>query len=86
VTLRLRDEGLHWRAIEGEVVAVDMRTSSYLGANPSGALLWRALAEGASRDDLVELLVGRFGINRARAGKDTDAFLGRLRAEGLLAE
>jgi hypothetical protein len=85
-TLHLRPEALPWREIEGEVVAVDMETSSYLGANEAGAVLWRALAVGATKEELAELLVARFGIDPERAAADTEAFLAQLREGGLLAE
>ncbi len=84
--LRLRPEALQWREIEGEVVAVDLETSSYLGANAAGAVLWRALAVGATKEELVALLVAEFGIDAAQAATDTDAFLAQLRESGLLAE
>jgi hypothetical protein len=84
--LRLRPEALQWREIEGEVVAVDLETSSYLGANAAGAVLWRSLAVGATKEELVALLVAEFGIDAAQAATDTDAFLAQLRESGLLAE
>ena len=85
MTFKLRDEALHWRQIEDEVVAVDMKTSAYLGANPAGALLWEALADGATKDALANLLVERFSIDESRAAADVDAFLAQLDEAGLLA-
>jgi 2-keto-3-deoxy-L-rhamnonate aldolase RhmA len=82
--LRLRDEGLKWREIEGEMVAVDIRTSTYISANPSGMALWEALSEGTSREALAERLVDAFGIDRERAAADVDAFLADLRGRDLL--
>jgi len=78
MTMKIRGDALHWREIEAELVAVDMRTASYLGANPAGALLWQSLATGATRDDLVAALVERFGIDAEQAATDTDAFLAQL--------
>jgi hypothetical protein len=84
---RLRGEGLSWRRVEGEVVAVDVPTSTYLTANESGTLLWEALAgDGATRDELTTLLVDRFGLDHEAAGADVDAFLVQLRAQGVLDE
>ncbi len=84
--LRLRPEALQWREIEGEVVAVDLETSSYLGANESGAVLWRALATGATREELAALLVAEFEIDAEQAARDTDTFIDQLRENDLLAE
>ena len=85
MTFKLRDDALHWRQIEDEVVAVDMNTAAYLGANPAGALLWGALAEGATKDELERLLVQQFSIDESQAAADVDAFLAQLDEAGLLA-
>jgi hypothetical protein len=84
--LRLRTRDLSWRDIDGEIVAVDVASSSYLSANPAGALLWSMLATGASRDELADRLVGTFGIERERADADVAAFLDSLSARNLLDE
>lgn len=85
-TYRLREQGLNWRTIDSELVAVDVPTSLYLTANTSGALLWRALSEGATRETLVEQLVSAFAIDRLRAETDVDAYLADLDKRGLLEE
>jgi hypothetical protein len=82
--ISLRKDELAWKEIERELVAVDVRSSTYLSANQSGTLLWRRLAAGATRDDLVDELVGEFGIDRERAGADVGQFLAELAAQGLL--
>jgi hypothetical protein len=82
--LRIRPDALEWREAEGEIVALDLRTSTYVAINSTGASLWPALIEGASRDDLVSTLEQRFGLDRARAEGDLDAFLGLLRDRDLL--
>lgn len=83
--LQLRAEGLNWREIEDEVVAVDTVTSTYLSANGSGLLLWRELARGATHDELVSRLVDAYGIDRERASGDVDQFVEDLSTQGLLA-
>lgn len=85
-TFRLRDTELDWRTVEGEVVALDRRTSNYLAVNPSGAKLWDALASGTTRDRLIDLLVEEFAISREVAQRDTDAFLQMLAEQDMLTE
>jgi Coenzyme PQQ synthesis protein D (PqqD) len=80
----LRTSDLHWRAIDGEIIALEARGSHYLAANPTGALLWQALAEGATRAGLADELVDAYGIERDRALADVDAYLAQLVAQGLL--
>ncbi len=83
--LRLRDTDLHWREIDGEVIALEARGSTYVAANGSGTVLWRALKDGATRDALADELVRTYGIDRDRATGDVDAFVAALAEQGLLA-
>jgi hypothetical protein len=83
-TLRVRADALEWRDVDGEVVALDLRSSRYLAINPSGAALWPALVEGASREELVERLCAETGIDRDRARPDVDEFLAQLASHDLL--
>jgi hypothetical protein len=85
-TLRLRTEDLEWRDIEGEVVALDLRTATYLTVNKSGAKLWSALASGASREQLSDLLTSEFDIPREQAISDADAFIQMLAGRDMLLE
>ena len=84
--LRLRRERLQWRRVDGEVIAVDLDASTYLSANEAAAPLWEALAEGTTRDDLITQLVGVAEIDRDRAARDVDDFLGQLFDRQLLDE
>ena len=82
--LRLRHEGVAWKEVDGEIVALDETAAVYLAANPAGALLWRRLAGGSTRDALVAELMREYRIDRDTASADTDAFLRDLRERGLL--
>jgi len=84
VTMRLRSRALEWRVVEGEVIAIDGDTSQYLGLNGSGALLWQRLAEGSTRNGLVDLLRSSFSLERGQAEADVDAFLASLEENRLL--
>jgi hypothetical protein len=82
--VKLRHEGVAWKDVDGEIVALDEQAAVYLAANPAGALLWRTLAGGATREALVAELMSAYGIDRDRATADTDAFLHDLSERGLL--
>jgi Coenzyme PQQ synthesis protein D (PqqD) len=82
--LRLRHDGVAWKDVDGEVVALDEHAAVYLAANPAGAVLWRSLALGATREELAAELVREFGIDADRAVADLDAFLADLGGRGLL--
>jgi len=66
------------------MVAIDLVREAYLGANETGALLWSAIAEGATRRRLVDLLMREYGIDSDRAGADVDGFVEALADRGLL--
>ena len=82
--LRLRDDSMQWRLVEGEVVVLDVDHAEFLAVNRSGAALWNRLAGGASRDQLVGVLVDRYGIEGVRAAADVDQFLTSLADRHLL--
>lgn len=82
--LRLREDDLTWRVVDGEVVLLDGRDWSYLSVNPTGERLWRRLADGATVTDLEDELTRAFGIDRERARSDVERFLAGLRQHDLL--
>jgi hypothetical protein len=82
--LRLRQDGLGWRALEGEVVALDSPRGIYLGTNESGTVLWEALAEGTTREELARKLIDLYGIAEDEARRDVDAFLAEAERQELL--
>jgi hypothetical protein len=83
-TLQLDQSRLTWREIEGEVIVLDKRTWTYLGINPSGALLWKELAQGTTLPALVDRLCDTYGRSREEASQDADDFLSALRAHELV--
>ena len=83
---RLRTETVVWREVDGEIVALDVSTSTYLAVNPTGAFLWPNLVEGASQEELVERLVQGYDVNPEQAALDVKIFLLPLRERGLLEE
>ncbi len=82
--LRLRTDDLDWLEVEGEVVVLDLRTSTYVAVNQTGTKLWTALQDGATHEQLVDVLAVEFGVPRERAVADIDAFLESLKAQDLL--
>jgi hypothetical protein len=84
--LRVRADALEWREIDGEIVALDLRTSLYLAINPSGTVLWPALVEGASREELIELLRKESGAPQDTVSADVDGFLAELAEQDLLVD
>jgi hypothetical protein len=83
---KLREGAVAWQHVDGETILLDLAASAYLGANPSGSALWSALAEGATREELVERLCETFDVTKDRAAPDVDAFLRACRDRGFLVQ
>ena len=82
--LTLRADAVDWREVEGQVVVLDRAGSVYLAVNAAGAALWPAIVEGATRSQLVQVLLDSFDVERARAERDVDVFVASLAERGLL--
>lgn len=82
--VRLRREALDWLPVDDEVVVLDGERDLYLGTNTSGSVLWEALSAGATRTQLVDLLLDHYEVHRERAANDVAAFLAQLASDGLL--
>lgn len=77
-------ESIEWREVDGEIALFDTRVSECVALNEAGSFLWPSIAEGATRDCLVGMLVGRFGISTEQASTDVDAFVDDLTRRGFL--
>lgn len=82
--VRIRSKNVSWREVDGEVIALDLTSSTYFTTNRTGTLLWHAMVDGAAVGDLVELLASTFGIPADRAKGDVGSFLDLLSANNLL--
>ena len=82
--LRLRPEAVAWRNVEGEVVALDLARSEYLTVNATGRVLWDALADGATEQEIVRRIVASFAVDEATAAADVAALLAELRTRGIV--
>lgn len=81
---RLKEEAVEWREVEGEIVALDLQRSEYLSINATGAVMWHALTEGATKEALVAKLCERFEVDEEQASSDVAAFVADLEGRNLL--
>ena len=70
---------MSWREVNGEVIALDLESSSYFTTNRTGSLMWNSLVAGATSDELVDLLRSTYGIPVESCRSDVEAFLDLLR-------
>jgi coenzyme PQQ synthesis protein D (PqqD) len=81
--IRPPDE-IAWREVADEVIVLDLRTSMYWALNGSAAVLWIALAEGGTLEELAERLQEQFGVKPDLALHNTSNFLASCREKGLV--
>ena len=84
--LRIRTAGVSWREVGGELIALDVESSSYFSTNASGALMWKSLVDGSTERELAELLSMSYGITPEQAATDARSFVGLLDEHDLLEE
>ena len=84
--MRLRQDGITWQEIDGELVILDLDASQYLTTNSSGAFLAQFLGAERTADEIREALVAEYDIPTDVARRDAEAFVGELRDRGLLVE
>lgn len=83
--MRLRSNDVTWREIDGEMVVLDLASSTYLTSNHTGTLLLRLLVQDCSHAELASALVDEYGISDQRADADVLVFTNLLHDHGLLA-
>lgn len=52
--------------------------NGYITLNGSGKLLWEALSKGATKDELVSLMLATYDVERDIASADVDKFINKL--------
>ena len=82
--VKLRNDAVEWREVEGQVVVLDVEAAEYFAVNRTGAAIWPLLAEGATREELAERLVAAYGLDQPSAARDVEEFVSELAGRGLL--
>lgn len=60
--------------------------SGMITLNESGALLWRALEQDRTKQELLELMLSEYAVDASVLSCDIDRFLHTMRTHGLLDE
>jgi hypothetical protein len=81
---RLRTKDLTWQELDGEVVVLDLRSSTYFVVNGSGARLWDLLADEATLEELAGELRAAYALPADVATAHVEDFLRSLERSGLL--
>lgn len=81
---RVRAEGIATQDLGDEVVVLDLKSSSYLLLNATGAALWPALAKPTTIAELSVVLTDRFDVDEERATTGAAGFVHELLGLGLI--
>jgi len=82
--LYVKADDVVWREAGDELVVLELTTTTYLTLNGTAKQLWLGLLDGATVDELVGTLSGRFGISAEQARADTESFVSALSDRALL--
>lgn len=77
------------RQIAGSTVVVPigesaMDFSGMLNLNETGVFLFKALQDGASKEDLLVKLTDEYDVPEDKAAKDIDVFINKLKDAGII--
>ncbi len=81
--------GFMLRDIAGQAVVVPLGSrvvefNGIMTLSESGALLWRKLENDASFEEMVELLLAEYDIDKETASRDVENFLESMRSSKIL--
>jgi hypothetical protein len=79
-----RAEGLLAAEVDEDVLLFDATRGTYFATSGVGALLWEALAEPQTLEELCEQVLARYEVGPEVCAEDVTAFMERLEAAGLL--
>lgn len=82
-------EGFIMREVAGTavVLAVGKAADTFKGTvtlNGSGKLLWGVLEKGATRDELIDLILEHYDTDRKTAASGVDSFVSTLIENGIV--
>ena len=81
--------GFMLRDIAGQAVVVPLGSrvvefNGIMTLSESGALLWRKLENNSSFEEMVELLLAEYDIDKETASKDVENFLESMKSNKIL--
>ncbi len=82
--LTIKVDDVVWREEGDQLVVLELTSTTYLTLNGSAKQLWLCLTDGATKEELVGMLVDTYGISAEQAVSDVESFLAALTERGLL--
>ena len=73
-----------WRDINGEIVALNLKSGEYYTFNEIGRSIWLAVTEGKSPDEIEETITHEYDVERDTVASDVNEFINGLIQKGVL--
>ena len=74
-TVLTRNSNQLFTLIDDEVVMLHIENEEYLNLNPQASYIWQKLETPLTFDELIEMLLGTYDIERSACIEDTLAFI-----------
>ena len=72
------------RRVDDDLVILDIPSGKYFELNDVGALLWERLDGTQSVEDLIDVVLAEYDVDRETASKDVEDLLGEMIRSGLV--
>jgi Coenzyme PQQ synthesis protein D (PqqD) len=73
-----------WTDLSDEIVILKLDTGIYFGLDQVGARIWKLIAEGRSRDDVVREICAEYDAPGEQIERDFEELVTELSQEGLV--
>jgi ornithine carbamoyltransferase len=70
--------------VDDEMVLLDMNSENYFGLDEVAATIWQAMQENESLEDVLEVLLEQYEVEKDVLEKDLFAFVEKLKKSGLV--
>ena len=70
--------------LAGETVLLDLASESYFGLDVVGTRVWQLLESGTAREELTDILLHEYEVEREVLENDVSELLDRLHDAGLI--
>ena len=82
-------KGFVLREVAGQIMVIATGEASkefhgMIRLNPTGKDIWLGLQEEKSEDEIVKILIDKYGIDEDTAKKDVSSFVAEMLAKGFL--
>ncbi|MDA1315105.1 MAG: PqqD family protein [Acidobacteria bacterium] len=79
-------EHVIFQVLDGEAVVLNVESGRYFGLNEVGTRFWQGLEQGHSGEQITELLLGEYDVERPELQRDLAELIAALKERNLLEE